>query len=57
MLVPDYPASPPYVYLDEVEIPEVTAMLDYLERGNRMEFPYLSEWRSNGRTSVMNAGP
>jgi len=44
-LIPvDYPKSPPLVYLDEPENPEVVEMVDYLDSGNRIMFEFLMNW-------------
>ena len=44
----NYPASAPYVYLDEPENQEVIDMIDYLDSGNRIMFSYLIDWDRNG---------
>jgi hypothetical protein len=45
ILPPDYPKAAPYVYLDEKENPQVIMMLDYLDAGNKLEWPYIHGWR------------
>lgn len=52
LLPPDYPAGVPLVFLDEPEIPEVVEMLDYVDRGNRIECAFLGQWRTNARASL-----
>jgi len=54
LLPPDYPSGVPLVYLDEVEIPEVVEMLDYVDRGNRIECSYLGDWRSKAAYMISN---
>ena len=44
----NYPQSPPHVYLDEPENPEVIEMVDYLDGGNRIMFEYLMNWAKQG---------
>ena len=40
----DYPRSAPFAFLDEKEDAEVVEMVDYLDKGNRIMFQYLSDW-------------
>jgi len=46
-IFPDvYPMKAPLVYLDEPEKEDVIEMIDYLDRGNRIMFDYLTQWDS-----------
>ncbi len=43
-----YPLSAPLVFLDEPERPEVIEMIDYLDKGNRINFEYTLKWGQLG---------
>ena len=44
-LIPcQYPAAPPYVYLDEPENPSVIELIDYVESKNRIKNDFILQW-------------
>ena len=43
-----YPLSAPLVFLDEPENKEVIDMIDYLDKGNRINFEYTLKWGQLG---------
>ena len=47
ILPKNYPIERPYVYLDEKEDPEIVEMVDYVDKGNIMNFDYLGKWTAN----------
>lgn len=42
-----FPHTPPMVFLDEPENSNLSMYIDYIERGNRLAFAFLDEWKSN----------
>ena len=46
----NYPMEAPLVYLDEPVNQMVIDMIDYVDRGNRIMFSYLTEWPNRART-------
>jgi len=44
ILPTDYPNQAPYVYLDEPENADVIAMLDYVDKGNRIRNDFILNW-------------
>jgi hypothetical protein len=44
----NYPVAAPLVFLDEKEDPEVISMIDYLDKGNRINFEYTLMWAKQG---------
>jgi hypothetical protein len=47
-----YPDSPPFVYIDAPENPEVVEFIDYLDKGNRIMFDYLIHWDKEANVNV-----
>lgn len=45
VLPTNYPFDPPMVYLDEPENPILIEFIDYIEKGNRLNFQYLTDWK------------
>ena len=46
LLPAQYPATPPYVYLDEPENPTVVELIDYVESKNRIKNEFIIHWPS-----------
>lgn len=46
VLPSSYPQMPPLTFLDEPEDELVIEMIDYIDKGNVIEFSYLQEWRN-----------
>ena len=44
----NYPLAAPLVFLDEPDNPEVIEMVDYLDKGNRINFEYVFKWGKLG---------
>ena len=44
----NYPMSAPVILLDEPEKQEVIDMIDYLDKGNRINFDYSLKWSKLG---------
>ena len=40
----NYPQAAPLVFLDEPENPEIIGMIDYWDKGNRINFEYTLKW-------------
>jgi hypothetical protein len=40
-----FPHSPPLVFLDEPENPNLVLYIDYIEKGNLLTFAFLDEWK------------
>lgn len=49
-----YPFEAPYAYLDEPENPQLASYIDYLDKGNRIMFKYLADWKERYRVEPQN---
>ena len=49
-----YPLVSPIVILDELEDPQIIEMVDYLDKGNIIQFQYLIDWNLKVRQSYEN---
>ena len=47
LLPSQYPHIPPLAFLDEPESALLIECVDYLVKGNRIQFKYLFDWKTN----------
>ena len=49
-----YPMVCPIVFLDEPENPQIIEMIDYLDKGNIIQFQYLIDWNRKVKDNNQN---
>ena len=42
----NFPFEAPFAFLDEEENPSLVEYIDYIEKGNRINFQYLFDWQN-----------